>query len=319
MNRLTPLVALAASAAATTRRRMTHGPLRPSWSWRFEVVVGTLKRLSAHLASLPWAEQRRGWELLSQPSPVFRRVRREEVTLGGVACARVTPEGSPRGAMVYLHGGSYLYGSPETHAELIARLALAAGAAVIAPRYRLAPEHPLPAAIEDAVSVCRAMQGRFVLAGDSAGGALALTTAITLRDTGAATPAALTLLSPWVDMTAKGGTLEAHSEYDWAEPWMFERWAEAARGSLARDDPRCSPRFAELRGLPRTLVLLGGAEMLADQVRAFVESARAQGLAVTLSEHPDMVHNWVTLAGLFPACGRGIEEVGAFARAALDG
>lgn len=319
MNRLSPVTALVASAVATTRRRRAHGPRIPAWSWGFEVVVGMLKRTSARLAPLPWAEQRAGWELLSQPSPILRRVRREDVSLGAVPCVRVTPRGAPRGTLVYLHGGSYLYGSPETHAELIARLALAANVVVIAPRYRLAPEHPLPAAIEDAVSVCRAVEGGYVLAGDSAGGGLALTTAVALRDAGAAMPVALAPLSPWVDLSAKGGTLLRHSEFDWAEPWMFERWAEAARGVLALDDPRCSPRFADLRGLPPTRVLLGGAEMLVDQVRAFVEVARMQGVDITFSEYPDMVHNWVTLTGLFPACGRGIEEVGTFVRTALDG
>ncbi len=155
---------------------------------------------------------------------------------------------------------------------------------------------------------------RIVLAGDSAGGNLALVTAMALRDAGDA-PAGVVALSPWVDLTARGGSLESNSPYDYAEPKDFEVWAATylKNGGSTRD-PRVSPAYGNLQHLPPTLVLLGGAEMLHDQVTAFVERARAAGSPVELSETCDMIHNFPVFAGMFPVCAPAFDRIGDFVR-----
>jgi acetyl esterase/lipase len=207
--------------------RLRGRPLRAGWSFGFEVIARTLKSNAARVSRLDWAAQRKAWEAMVQPSPILAKLRFERATIGGVSGEWFIPLDAPeRGpVLLYLHGGSFIYGSiASTHRELIAREAVACGARTFAADYRLAPEHPFPAAIDDAVAAYRGLlasgvaASRVVVGGESAGGNLALVTILRARAEGVPLPAGAVLACPWVDLTARGGSLVDNAPFDWAEP-----------------------------------------------------------------------------------------------------
>lgn len=317
--RHTPRVALS---------RLRNGPGRPSWTFAFELFATAMRGTALDIARLDWKGQRVAYDTLANAyAPVLRQVQREDATVGGVRSVWFTPK-RPGGAgsvgadvtLLYLHGGAYIFGSTRSHAELIARLALATPARTLAPEYRLAPEHPFPAAIEDAVSVYRALLAsgvdpkRLVVAGDSAGGGLTLALLQKLRTSGDPLPAGAALLCPWVDLTAKGGSLTENAAFDWSNEEIGHRWIEAYLDGHDRRDPLASPVFADLAGMPPMLVQAGGAELLHDQAVTLVARAKEAGVDVRFVVEPDMVHDWHSFAGLFSHCARAIDDVGAFVR-----
>ena len=317
--RHTPRVALS---------RLRNGPGRPSWSFGFELFTTAMRGTALEIARLDWKGQRLAYDTLATPlSPVLKRVDREEVTVGGVPAVWFTPK-IPVGAgslgagatLLYLHGGAYIFGSTRSHGELIARLALATPARTLAPEYRLAPEHPFPAAIEDAVAVYRALLAsgtdpkRLVVAGDSAGGGLTMALLQKLREHGDPLPAGAALLCPWVDLTAKGGSLTDNAAFDWSNEEVGHRWIEAYLNGHDRRDPLVSPVFADLAGMPPLLVQVGDAELLHDQAVMLATRAKEAGVDVRFVVEPDMVHDWHSFAGLFSHCARAIDDVGAFVR-----
>ncbi len=308
------------SLLVTAARRLTRGPLRPSWSFGFEVVTRAVKWQAKHAQTLSPVARRAGAEAMVQPSPLFDECSFEKAKLGGVPVEWMVPRSVPADApvLVYFHGGSFIQGSPRTHREVIVRLAMAAKMRAVAVDFRLAPEHPFPAQLDDALAVVREVArtvapGRMVLAGDSAGGNLALSVLWCLRNAGDALPAAALLLSPWVDPSARGGTLKTHAAFDWAEPADFLDWSRVWLAGAEETDPRAAPTFASLAGLPPLFVSVGTAEMLEDQVLAFVEKAKAAQVPVELHHAPDMIHDWFLLAGMFPRCGEVLEAAGRFA------
>lgn len=318
------LAQLAASTAAVTARRLAHGPSRPTWSWSFEVVADALKKRADDIKRLDAAGQRRAWASMTAPSSALLQVQAKEHTLAGMRAVTMTPrQGEARATVLYLHGGSYVYGSIDTHRDILARIALAASARVVAIDYRLAPEHPFPAQLEDALAAYRALIGegieprRIAIAGDSAGGGLAASLAIALRGAGDPLPGALLLLSPWVDLTAHGGSMQTHARFDYAEEEDFANWTSWFLGGAPATDPRASPTFADLHGLPPTLVVIGGAEMLLDQVDAFVAKLRAAGVEVERHLDADMIHNGLAFAGLFSRCRVVYDVIGRFVRGHL--
>jgi acetyl esterase/lipase len=264
---------LMAAAAATAAQRARHGARRPGWPFSFETRVAFLRREYVAQARLPWGEQRVLGEALGSLGKRLADVEEHADVIAGVPCAwfRSAAHDAARGAViVYLHGGSYIYGSVASHRELTMRVAKACAARVCFPIYRLAPEHPFPAAIDDAVAVTQAIVAsvgarRVVLAGDSAGGGLAVATLLRLRDDGATLPAAAALISPWVELDARGGSLEQNRD-DWGEPWMFERWARSAR----------SARVAGARRAPRPAAAAGGRRLRRDAERSSGALRRAR-------------------------------------------
>ncbi|MEO8185558.1 MAG: alpha/beta hydrolase [Deltaproteobacteria bacterium] len=222
--------------------------------------------------------------------------------------------------LLYFHGGGFCFASLRTHGNLIGALARAARARTLAMDYRLAPEHPVPAALEDALMAYRHLLAqqipatRIVLAGDSAGGTLVLQTLLALRDAGEPMPAAGVALSPWVDLGCSGASFQANAAFDFVGE---EHCRLAAANYLAGADsgrPDISPHFAQLQGLPPLLVHAGEAEVLVDQIRSFVERAQAAGVDVRFSLYPDMVHVWQMMRSATPDAQRAIDEVGAFVR-----
>jgi acetyl esterase/lipase len=301
------------SGLAVTARRLREGPMRPSWSWGFEVVADAMKKRAHSLGALDAVAQRRAWSTMTAPAPILRRVRRRDAILAGLPCAWFEPKSGVSGAstILYLHGGSYVFGSIDTHAEVCGRISLATGCRLVSIEYRLAPEHPFPAQLEDALAAANAIEGPSILAGDSAGGGLAVSTAIAMEKK----PRALILISPWVDLTARGGSLERNARYDYGEQRDFDQWIAWFLGGARADDPRASPTFADLSRLPPTQIFVGSAEMLVDQVEAFAEKLRAAGVTLDLRIEDDMIHNGPLFAGVFARCAAAYDAMGAFVAA----
>jgi epsilon-lactone hydrolase len=265
-------------------------------------------------AHLPFKVQRRLLEAGARLLPLPRGTVVRHVTLGGCSAERVTAGATIRKRTVlYLHGGGYTTCSPRTHRSLAAFLAKAADAVVYTPAYRLAPEHPYPCALDDAVAAYQDL-GNAAIAGDSAGGGLAVATARQLLDRGVPVPA-LALLSPWTDP----GDDTARRARDLVVNLAQARVSAAAYGAgVDRRDPGFAPMYADLTGLPSTLVHLAPGELLYEQVLRFVTRLRAAGVAVTLRELPGLWHCAHTQAGLVRDAWDAVADVGRFLGAALD-
>lgn len=272
-------------------------------------------------AGLPVAWQRFWFVAIASGLLPPRGTRRDAVELGGVPAERTTPAAASGATLLYLHGGGYCIGSPRTCRGIAGHLARTTGAMVFAPRYRLAPEDPHPAALDDAVSAYRALLAQgvaprsIVVAGDSAGAGLAVATAVALRDAGVAPPAALVLLSPWADLACTGAT---HTGVGARDPVLstagVRRWAADYLGGRAAEDPACSPLFADLHGLPPMLIQVGSQEiLLADSTRLHAR-ATAAGVAATLHEYPGMWHDFQMYAGLLREADQAIAQIAAFVR-----
>jgi acetyl esterase/lipase len=228
-------------------------------------------------------------------------------------------------ALLYLHGGAYVAGSAKGYRGLAGELARAAGATAYAVEYRLAPEHPFPAAVEDAVAAYHALLDRgfapdaIVFAGDSAGGGLVVATLVALRDAGTALPAAAVLISPWADLGCDGGSYVSKAVED---PALTQQGLRAAAAHYLGDaDPRqalASPIYADLRGLPPLLVQVGSAEVLLDDAIALAGAAGAAGVAVRLEIWPGMVHVWHAFGFMLEAGRRAIADAGGFLKDALQ-
>ncbi|MET0283544.1 MAG: alpha/beta hydrolase [Polyangiales bacterium] len=307
--------------AATALRRATQGPKHPTWSYQFEVVHEVIRAVVALGFSGMSLELRRAMPIRALSARVRQVLDFQAGTIAGLPMEQHTPRAWQQGDLVWLHlhGGAYSMCSPATHRSLAVRLALRTGARVILPEYRKAPEHPFPAAIDDVLASYRALlsygvaPAQIVVGGDSAGGGLALALAQRLRALALPQPRALVLLSPWVDLTATGGTIEAHGPFDYLSGEML---AWGAANYLAGADPRdplVSPVFADLSGLPPMLVQSGGSEILLGQNVALVERARAAGVQVHHEISEGMVHVFHVYTG-FPASRAAFESLARFVR-----
>ena len=219
---------------------------------------------------------------------------------------------------LYLHGGGYTLGSHATHTAITSSLAKATGASVLVPDYRLAPEHPYPAPLDDALAAYQSLLGRFpahaiAVAGDSAGGNLALLLVLALRDRGLPLPSSVLLLSPWTDLTLSGESVSRLAD---ADPLLSRAWLERAspafRGPIAADDPRVSPLFADLRGLPRTLIQVGSDEILLSDSERFAERARAAGVDLHLEIEPGLWHDFQIHAGVLHVADAAVARLAKF-------
>jgi monoterpene epsilon-lactone hydrolase len=285
--------------------------------------------LRAHLAKVPsldsmtLEEQRAQYERAEQAFPVPADVRIDRITARGVPAEWLTVRGDdPRAAILYLHGGGYGIGSPRSHRHLAAAIAAAADAAALVPHYRLAPEHPFPAAVDDAVASYRWLleknvaPERLVIAGDSAGGGLTVATLLALRDGGLPKPAAGVCISPWVDLTC---SLPSHTSRKAVDPIVSReavgKMAVAYLGGADATAPLASPLYADLRALPPLLIHVGDDEVLLDDSVQLAENARAAGVDVTLEVWPQMIHVWHWFFPMLDEGQQAIDRIGDFIRA----
>lgn len=267
-------------------------------------------------------EQRRGMDQLLGAMPAPEEFTSTAGMVDGVRSQWITfPEAETDRVVYYLHGGGYVMGSPVSHRRMVALIARAAGVPVLFPDYRLAPEHAFPAAVEDAVTGYRWLlaqgfkPGKIAIAGDSAGGGLALATLVNLRDSGDPLPARGICISPWVDLTCSSETYATKAESD---PLITgdDIRAMADRYLNGRDPktPLASPLFADLNGLPPLLVQVGSEEVLLEDSLALDRQAKACGVDCTLEVWPEMIHVWHFFAAMLREGRDAIDRVGEFCR-----
>jgi epsilon-lactone hydrolase len=244
------------------------------------------------------------------------------IDAGGVSAEWIVPPGAvSERVLLYLHGGGYVLCSVSTHRDLISRMARAAGVRALGVDYRLAPEHPFPAAVEDATAAYRWLvshgtaPGHIAIAGDSAGGGLTLATLVALRDAGDRLPTAAVCLSPWVDLEGTGPSNTSKAEADpFVRKEMIQFMAEQYLGGRDPRTPLAAPLYADLHGLPPLLIQVGTAEILLDDATRIAERAKAAGAEVSLEVWDDMIHVWQLFAPLLPEGQQAIESIGAFIR-----
>lgn len=242
--------------------------------------------------------------------------------MGGVPARCLAPaDARPDRAVLYLHGGAYVIGGPGSHGKLAAHIGRAARCRAYLVDYRLAPEHPFPAALDDALSAYRWLlaqrpAARIVLAGDSAGGGLALAAAMSIRDAGLPAPAALVLISPWTDLTLGG---ESHRTRAARDPMLRAAWLAdcAARyaGGRPLTEPLLSPAFGQLAGLPPALIQVGSEEILLSDAEQLAHGATQVGGRVSLSRYEGLWHDFQVHAGLLDESDRALREIGDFVAA----
>ncbi|MEO6419092.1 MAG: alpha/beta hydrolase [Polyangiaceae bacterium] len=301
----------------TWLRRRRHGPLRPGWSWLQETIVAGMRYNGERLMSLSPVAARRRLEELALPAS--RKVAIETFTIGKTRAQWLTRKGfTDDTTILYFHGGGFVLSSVDGYRELFARIALTCKARVLAIDYRLAPESPFPAAAEDCLAAYRwALANgvdpkRMLLAGDSSGGGLAVTTLVAARDAGDGLPRGAILLSPWVDLEAGHASVTANAAFDWGDRDYLSHWSAQYLNGADPRDPRASPLYADFAGLPPLLVQVGTAELLYDEVAAFADKARAEGVEVIFEPWPEMVHGWTMLNDFFPQAQEALEAIARF-------
>ncbi len=266
------------------------------------------------------AELRAGGGLGSMPEKmVLKGARIEEARLDGIPAEWVVPPRRIEGkAILHLHGGGYISGSARSYHALTAALANCASSKVVVPDYRLAPEHPFPAALEDCLKAWRALESlgykaeNLIISGDSAGGGLALATVMALRDAGERLPAAVFCMSPWTDLRLKNPSCVAKAKAEaLLRAHRLGEWASHYAGGADLDDPGLSPINGDFHGLPPMLVQVGSEEILLDDAILLAQKASSAGVAVELRVWPGLWHVWQILGDLVP------ESRATFAEAAL--
>ena len=242
------------------------------------------------------------------------------VDAGGVSAEWSVADGAdPDKVILYVHGGGYVMGSAGSHRDMTGRLSQASGGRVLSLNYRLAPEHPFPAPVDDAVAAYRWLLGQgmqasnIAIAGDSAGGGLALAALIAIRDAGEPVPAAGIGISPWVDMEGTGESMTTRAAVD---PVVQKEgllgMAQLYLGGADPKSPLAAPLHANLAGLPPLLIQVGDAETLLDDATRITERARKADVDVTLKIWDEMPHVWHLFAPILPEGQQAIEEIGAF-------
>jgi monoterpene epsilon-lactone hydrolase len=290
-------------------------------SLRARISRWVWSRLTARVASFATPQEMRASQERLMSRPILPRgVTMEKVMAGGVPAEWLVPAaGAANGVLLYVHGGAWTMGWYEPHRWLVSHLARATGRRALALDYRLAPEHPFPAPLEDCLAAYRWLLAsgtrpeEIIIGGDSAGGNLTVTTMLALRDNGEPLPAAGVCLSPVTDLAGSGEAgppvHDAGLPVDWAK--------EQTRMYLGATDPHLalvSPYYADLHGLPPLLIQVGGDEYLLRDAERFVPRARDAGLDVTLQVYAGMWHVWQILVGFMPEANQAVEAVAAFCR-----
>ncbi|MFB6372422.1 MAG: alpha/beta hydrolase [Bradymonadaceae bacterium] len=311
------------SLAETTWRRLRGQPVADSWPFRFECLLTFVRKRYRHLRAESLETIREAEEAIAlDPRGEFSRFATD---LDGVDCewfladpaAETAPKPGSR-AIVYLHGGGYVFGSTNTHADLLTRLTRRLDAPVLGVNYSLCPESSLDDAVDDVISVIRTLVDhgwspqRLALAGDSAGGGLAVSSAVALRDGAGPLPAALGLLSPWADLRCDGDSYGENADTDYMTREMVAEIAERVCHDRPLDHPVASPVCDDLEDLPPTLIHAGGAEVLLDDARRLSSRLENVGVDVTCRVWPEMVHVFHSFSRVLPPADTALDEFAAF-------
>jgi len=306
-----------------TPRRASRTSSPPASGLRLPPVLMRLgvQQLGRHVLDpgLPWDVQRRRLDRLMRASPVPRGTTVHEIVMNGVRAEVVAAGGAHRErTVVHFHGGGYCVGSARMARTWAAHLSARAACRVVIPEYRLAPAHPLPAALDDAREVMNALLGEaapasIVVSGDSAGGGLALSLVLGLRDGGEELPAGCILVSPWLDL---GRNRREVHELVRRDVLLSPRWLEACAIAYARPstwaDPSVSPLLAAHGGLPPLLIQAGSDDLLAPDAEQLAASASAAGVDITYTRWPRMWHDFALQPGILAAADTALSQAAWF-------
>jgi epsilon-lactone hydrolase len=291
--------------------------------------IGAIRALlGAKPRPVGWTERRRRIEEVGAVWPVASDVTLTAVDAGGVPGEWSTVPGSdPSRVLLFFHGGGYCSGSVVSHRRLVTEAGRAAAVRTLAIAYRLAPEHPFPAAFDDALSAWRFLRKEGVAAhhiavgGDSAGGGLTAALINRLYDMGEEGPGCAWLISPWTDLTMSGSTLSTKDAVDPLihKAYLIELAQAYVPAAMDRKDPRVSPLFANLKGFPPALIQVGSSETLLADATRFAEAAGAAEVPVTLEIWPHMIHAFPMWNAKLDAGRRALASAGAFMRHHLRG
>ena len=282
--------------------------------------------LGAKPRPVGWVERRARIEEVGSVWPVADDVELTAVDAGGVPGEWSIVPGSDRSRiLLFFHGGGYCSGSIRSHRRLVTEAGRAAAVRTLAVAYRLAPEHPFPAALDDALAAWRFLRRQGIAArhiavgGDSAGGGLAVALINALRGAGEEIPGAAWLISPWTDLTMSGVTLITKDTVDPLihKAYLEELAAAYVPAGVDRKDPRVSPLYSDLKGFPPTLIQVGSAETLLADATRFAEAAGTADVAVTLEIWPRIIHAWPMWNAHLQAGRDALTAAGAFIRAHL--
>ncbi|HEX3920605.1 MAG TPA: alpha/beta hydrolase, partial [Caulobacteraceae bacterium] len=282
----------------------------PTWK---DPEVAAMREMFAAIQPTPgappptWPERRMQIDAMGAAAPLPEGVTAQPITLGGVPAERVTAVNADAGrAIFWLHGGGYCIGGCVSHRGWAARMAVASAASAYTIDYRLAPEHPFPAAVDDALAAWRGFLAeghdpkRTVIGGDSAGGGLTMATAVAARDAGLPLPAGLHLVSPWANLTNESPAYAAKGETDFiiTQAGIDDFAANYLPGGMDPNAHLASPVFADLTGLPPILIQVGSEEVLMSDSVLLAERAGFAQVDVTLRIWPHMIHIWPFFAQL---------------------
>ena len=269
---------------------------------------------------------RRAFEEMLTKFPPAPGVTFERETAGGVSASWCIPPETIQGrVLLYLHGGGYVVGSARAYQPMVSELASRLKTRALIPEYRLAPENPFPAAVEDAIAVYRWLldQGiapqSIALAGDSCGGGLTVACLASVRDAGLPLPAGAAVISPWVDLEVAGesGVSKAHDD-PILEVAGLQGMAGAYLGAASPRTPSASPIYADLTGLPPLLIQVGSAEILLDDATRLAARAGADGVKVRLDIWPEMFHVWHFYASVLDEGREALDDAAAFLESLLS-
>jgi monoterpene epsilon-lactone hydrolase len=286
-----------------------------------EAVIKLLKNNADTVLKNRVKESRKGLDVLASLIKLPKDMIIEEVNIDGMNAAWISvPSCTPDNVVLYLHGGGYISGSLISHQDLAMRISRAARIRVFLIEYRLAPEHPFPAALEDAINAYKWLINdqkinpkKIVIAGDSAGGGLTLVTLIKLRDENITLPAAGACLSPWTDLALTGESFKRNVKID---PFLKDYDIFfMARQYVGYDDPKnpyISPLYADLHDLPPILMHVGTNELIQDDTTRFAEKAKKAGVDVTLEVFDGMIHVFQAFSAWAPEGQEAIDKIGEY-------
>jgi len=288
---------------------------------QLDQVIGMIKT-RAQTTRKTTDEDRASYESMLASMPLADDIETERIGAGGVPAEWIRAPGARADrVMLYFHGGGYIVGSMRTHRTMLSHMSRASGFSVLGLDYRLAPESPFPAPVEDALAAYRWLldggtePGNIVLGGDSAGGGLVVSALVAMRYAGEPMPAAGVCISPWVDMEATGASFVTNADVD--PSVSRERILKIADVYLAGKNPRAplaSPLHADLHELPPLLSMVGSIETLLDDAQALTERARAAGVEAVLEVWDDMPHVWTHFASILPEGQQAVDRIGDFMR-----
>jgi epsilon-lactone hydrolase len=313
------------SVAEVCAARARRGPLLPGWNFAVELITTTLRSRLQEAFRMEIDDARAFLGSVVISTPELSRVKRadhQEASFCGTWFEPSNPQ--PDAVLLYLHGGGYAFYPKAAYASYIASVALAANLRTFALDYRLAPEHKYPAQLQDALSAYKYVSGtvseakRIVVAGDSAGGNLALTLLLQLREFGAPQPALVLPISPATEFDVIRGSMVENERYDWIDIRILARFASWFCEPCQMSDPLVSPSRGSFKGLAPIYIQAGRREVLFDGIRAFADQARSKGADVTLEAWDDMNHVFQCFGSYAPQSIQALARATEVIRASLD-